>query len=208
MSELKHRQYPYPDENVFLVLGSRDGKPGSTTKPLVVISAREERARQYYESISRWKAVGAASLSDMKKTKELFTQAKQDPGTLTIQGGTLAQWLGDPELWAATYQKDGAHFVQIVKAHSPRDVQRHLEKQGAILFSLSNENSIDKTIHELQLHQWGKGIEESYATDYENGELSQGFEERLANRTEEQRQRDKAFLERVRLRKIERGIAG
>lgn len=205
MSELKRKQFPYPDKNVFLVLGSRDGKPESSTAPLVIVSAREVVARQHYEAITRWKAVASTSLADMRKTKELFVNAKQDESIISIEGGVLAKWLEEPGLWAATYQKDGGHFVLIVKAHSPRDIKRHLEKQGALLLSLSNELSVDKCIQELQLHQWGKAREHRYATDFEGGEHIRDIDDYVKNRTEEERIDDQKIMARMRKSQVDVG---
>lgn len=173
MSELMHKQYPYPEENVFLVFGSLGGK-GTSSISKMIVSKSPQRAMEYYETISAdtYKAHGATSLKELREILMLLDGLKTDSVSPTqAQKGWVSKiFKQPPQIWVATVQKDDQISVQIVQATHPGDVMRHFERQNYRVLNVTSEQMLAKTILDMEQVQMGNG-EHSYAIDHENGEL-------------------------------------
>ena len=200
MSELMHKQYPYPEENVLLVFGTLGGK-GSNSIAKMIVSKTPQRAIEYYETISAdtYKAHGATSLKEMREMLLLLERLKTNPvPTTQIQKGWVSKiFKQSPQIWVATVQKDDQVSVQMVQAAQPADVMRHFEKQNYQVLNITSDQMLAKTVLDMEQVQMGKG-EHSYAIDHENGELVSIIKHQISITPQYELEKQRERMRRVR----------
>ncbi len=164
-------QYPYPDENVFLVSGIQVGADPydpTNTVALVVVARKPEVAKTHFVNVAsgEWKVNGCVSLAQLRDVESKMKAAMTDKSTLDVSKGKPSDGYGLRQPWLVG--KD-----LFVIASGSAEVFAHVEENGLHPGGVMSEEVLKASINPLLSAKLGHDKEHDYATDYDGGELSE-----------------------------------
>lgn len=164
-------QYPYPDENVFLVSGIQVGADQydpTNTVSRVVIGRRPEVARAYFTNVSSgdWEVNGCVSLAQLKELESKMKAAMSTATTVDVSKGKPADGYGLRQPWLIG--KD-----MFVIASASEDVFSYVKAKGLHPGGVMSEEVLKASIKPLLAAKIGATDDHAYATDYDGGELAE-----------------------------------
>lgn len=198
----RHRKYPYPDENVFLVSGARfQGEHfESVAESSIIVSLTPELAQSYYVDIaddSHLKVVSCLSLVEAKALKNRMAQASAQDDCVQIKPSLMnALFFKSDLFWVVGKNAQGLTLEKAVQAKSMREVLMWAAETKIQILGIIAESALDETLEDMEKVQQGTGVDqEAYASDYVNAEDLLESDVRIASRSiEEKDKSDEGFL--------------
>ena len=197
-------QYPYPDENVFLVSGipvGADPYDPTNTAAMVIVARRPEVATEYFVDIASFdvKINGCVSLAQLQEVARTMQLAASDKKTVDVSKGKPSDGYGLRQPWLV-----GKNIFVI--ASSSDDVFTYAKVNELHPGGVMSEEVIKATIKPMISAKLGLSENDTYATDFEAGELEEQAAAKLAAMTPEQRLKREEFMELV-AKKKSAGVA-
>lgn len=197
MPQLKRKQYPYPDENVFLVVGSPDGT-ANLTKEAVVVAKTAEVAKAWYESThvnstQQFKVLSTTSLRELRLMKQHFESAEKSPAIENLSTKRLSGIFSKLAIWLVTAEGADGITLKLVKARNSQEVNKHFSLLNMRILILVTKEMVQEAIRNLDNIKNGSGAVENYAFDIQGGEHLRDAASFTATLSDEQR-RDNRLL--------------
>ena len=197
MAQCREKQYPYPEENVFLVTGIRTDVGllnFGNTVPLAIVSRKADVAVSYFQAMvpdnQKWDITGCVSLDQLRGLrKKMIRSTKGSADVKELKDGLLASMTGKRQAWAIAYTDSNGKPLdpEIVMASASTSVKDYAESSGKHPAGMFSMEMLDETIAMLDSVKSGKAAKIHYATDIDGGELAQELAETRAAMSDAER---------------------
>ncbi|MET3109473.1 hypothetical protein AAKU58_004330 [Oxalobacteraceae bacterium GrIS 1.18] len=173
MAEPHWRQFPYPEESVFLVIGGRiDGTSvdSNTLTPFIIVGHSEEAACKEWLNLAGHKrdysALTCSSIKQMGDFLALLDAASKSPEQyIKIPSSKIQPVDASREPWLIGVSRpdEEAGHGEVVMAFGSSDIEEWASKKGLSLISVLPRSGLVSTIAEMKKTQTGKVDEGYYA---------------------------------------------
>lgn len=177
MAELHWKQYPYPEENVFLVIGGRvegGAVDSNTLTPFIIVGHSTEAVCKEWHNLtgrkSNYATLSCVSMQQMNAFRALLDKAADDPsGFPRIPSEKIAPSGSAREPWLVGLSKPSEETGsgQVVMAYNIQDIEAWAEKKGMSLVSALPRSGLLATLVEMTKTQTGE-VDNGYYADGPN----------------------------------------
>jgi len=175
MAELHWKQYPYPEENVFLVIGGRvDGGAldSNTLSPFIIVGHSSEAVCKEWHNLTGHKrnyaTLSCVSMRQMNAFMALLDKAAEDPSgfpRIPTERIAPAGSAREPWLVGLSNPSEETGSGEVVLAYNIADIAAWAAKKGLSMVSALPRSSLLATLAEMKKNQCGEVEREYFAAE-------------------------------------------